>query len=171
MRRNLACFALGVYGLLLAAVTLGKTVMTIPGLWHRSHHHVRRLELIPFGEFTTARVWWGPWFDISVNIALFLPLGLLLAIVWHGQQRVRRRVIALCALASLTIESLQYLFQLGYTDIDDLIFNTLGAFLGYLMWQRWHVSARWAIAGTVGVSLVLLGLLGLGSSDFVLSLL
>ena len=62
------------------------------------------------------------------NIFWFLPFGLL----WRHRQR-KKRLLPLLFWAmslSLSIEFLQWLFLSGVPDVDDVLFNTLGAGLG-----------------------------------------
>ena len=64
---------------------------------------------------------------------------------------------------SLTLETAQYAFALGRTDIDDLLFNTLGALIGaaiaYWCGQRFFPVWRWLslAAAVVFIVLVILG--------------
>lgn len=68
-----------------------------------------------------------------LNVLLFLPLGLLLPVIWP---RLRRWWAAgLAGLAfSLLIEGSQLLND-RVTDLDDLTANLLGALLGYAAWR------------------------------------
>ena len=51
---------------------------------------------------------------------------------------------------SLGIEITQYIFSLGFSDVDDLVFNTLGASLGAFLVSRSGAKARlWAVR-TIG---------------------
>jgi len=64
------------------------------------------------------------------NIFLFMPLPFILAILF----KITRfsTIIFTGFLMSFTIELLQYIFDVGVADIDDLILNTLGTIFGYL---------------------------------------
>ncbi|CQR56581.1 VanZ family protein [Paenibacillus riograndensis] len=68
--------------------------------------------------------------NVVGNIAIFIPMGLLLPIII---KRRSRNVILGGILFSAFIEIIQFIFGLGSTDIDDLIFNTLGTITGYLL--------------------------------------
>jgi glycopeptide antibiotics resistance protein len=37
---------------------------------------------------------------------------------------------------SFTIEISQYVFRKGVTEVDDLILNTIGAIIGYLLYKK-----------------------------------
>ena len=64
---------------------------------------------------------------------------------------------------SLVLEVCQYAFALGRTDIDDLIFNTVGALIGAafarLCGERFFPVWRWLalVAAAVFLVLVILG--------------
>jgi glycopeptide antibiotics resistance protein len=70
------------------------------------------------------------------NIALFIPMGLLLPLVWHERRSALATISAALA-GSVTIEVIQYLQQsMGMkrsVDIDDVILNVVGASIGYLL--------------------------------------
>lgn len=79
-----------------------------------------------------------------LNVILFLPFGFLLPVIWE-----RFRTLLPAALAgllfSLAIE-LSQLFTFRVTDINDLIGNTLGTVLGFLLAKavnrRVHIMIR-----------------------------
>lgn len=66
------------------------------------------------------------------NILLFIPYGFLLGIVWKGEKRLLNY---LCAgfLTSFGIEVLQLISGRGVFQTDDLITNTIGAVVGYIL--------------------------------------
>ena len=67
-----------------------------------------------------------------LNIIMFLPLGLLIPCIWKKCRSITN-VTVTGFLLSLTIEISQ-MFNARATDIDDLIANTSGACLGYVIW-------------------------------------
>ncbi|GED59359.1 VanZ family protein [Brevibacillus formosus] len=73
-------------------------------------------------------------YNLIGNVMLFVPLGLLLPLIFMSFQSVHR-VFFLTLLASLIIETLQLLFSLGSFDVDDLLLNVLGGLLGYGMFR------------------------------------
>jgi glycopeptide antibiotics resistance protein len=85
------------------------------------------------------------------NLLLFLPLGILLPLVW-GRLRFGRGMKIAIALSS-GIEVVQYLsrpWSNRNPDVNDLILNVLGACLGLLVVYllRWRPGARPAEART-----------------------
>ena len=83
---------------------------------------------------------WAQFYNIVGNIVWFVPLGLALPQVFPNCRLWQ--VLLLGALLSVTIESLLYLFYTGISDIDDVIFNTLGAVTGWLMRSVCHLVLK-----------------------------
>ena len=123
----------------IAVATVGKPFIDIPGVIDASAHARRSLDLQMFNGFNNPHPWWGPWTNTFGNIALFMPLGACLVVLGQNSRRVRfgRGGTILLAMAlSLGIEITQYVFSLGFSDVDDLVFNTLGASLGAFLVSR-----------------------------------
>ena len=83
-----------------------------------------RLNLVPF-----VRMWASP-VEAVLNIFLLMPWGFILPLLFKRFRDGRRTILAGLEL-SLFIELAQ-LFS-GHTDTDDLILNTFGAWIGYLL--------------------------------------
>lgn len=66
------------------------------------------------------------------NVACFMPLGFVLPILSLRKWGVIRITIV-SFLASLAIEITQLVTKLGSCDVDDIILNTLGGLLGYIL--------------------------------------
>ena len=64
-----------------------------------------------------------------MNMALFYPGGLLLAAILPKERRIPITVVILL-LYSISIELIQQALNLGRGEIDDVLHNTLGAWLG-----------------------------------------
>ncbi len=77
--------------------------------------------------------YWNYWNNIFGNIAIFLPLPILLASVTG--LRSRWALFGCGVAVSVLIELSQYVFHVGITDIDDVIFNSIGAGLGVGLWE------------------------------------
>lgn len=72
----------------------------------------------------------------ALNIILFIPLGFILPLLW-SRFRSRKRIILAGFLFSLAIE-LSQLLNYRITDVDDLIMNSLGTWLGYELVMFFH---------------------------------
>lgn len=89
--------------------------------------------LTPFATFTAALQQPELYREMLMNIFLFFPLGLTLSNAlpqkWHRWVRIILTTLIGCIL-SAGIEYAQYRYALGLAEVDDVICNTLGAFLG-----------------------------------------
>ena len=89
--------------------------------------------LTPFATFTAALQQPELYREMLMNIFLFFPLGLTLSNAlprkWHRWGRIALTTLVGCAL-SAGIEYTQYRYALGMAEVDDVICNTLGAFIG-----------------------------------------
>lgn len=71
--------------------------------------------------------------NIYGNVLLFIPYGIILPFI--KRKRKVLGVIFSTMMFSITIELLQYIFKVGVFDIDDIILNTLGGFVGYIVYK------------------------------------
>jgi glycopeptide antibiotics resistance protein len=82
-----------------------------------------------------------------INLALFLPFGALTSFALRPERRgVWSRVLISCAgglALSVGIEMVQFVLSSRTTDIDDVIFNSLGALSGALLGQLCAVVLRY----------------------------
>ncbi|WP_161629625.1 VanZ family protein [Saccharomonospora iraqiensis] len=79
---------------------------------------------------------------LLLNVALFVPLGI--AVSAHhiaGGLDARAAAPLAGATLSLIVESAQYALARGVTSVDDLVANTLGAWLGWLIACRTRRAA------------------------------
>ncbi len=70
------------------------------------------------------------WANVLLNVAMFVPLGVLLPALWKRFRKWYTAVPAGFGL-SLLIELIQFAVGGGICDVDDLFANTLGAALGW----------------------------------------
>ena len=133
MRRRDLC---GV--LLLLVYFLGVGLVTGPSLYQLLVWHLPtpRLELVPFSDIIS--VWTdtsspglGAFANIVGNLALLAPLGFLLPLFWRYFHSIKHTVLFAAGL-SLSIELIQ-LVAGGVTSVDDLVLNTAGAAIGFLL--------------------------------------
>ncbi|MGD7044668.1 VanZ family protein [Jeotgalibacillus proteolyticus] len=74
--------------------------------------------------------------NLGLNVLLFVPFGFFLSLkISSLQNKITLIVILTGLLLSLFIEVFQFSIPMGRSaDIDDLILNTIGAFIGYIIW-------------------------------------
>lgn len=75
------------------------------------------------------------WFDIIKivlgNVVMFIPFGFL-GWVFPQLNNLKRLIITFVS-TIVIVEALQYFSRLGVFDVDDVILNTFGVFLGFLI--------------------------------------
>lgn len=109
--------------------------------------------LIPFGN-TYEYIVGSDKFNMDIiinntlgNILIFIPLGIFLPILFK-KYKTFTQVFVSSIIISFTIEVLQFFLQIGQFDIDDVILNTVGGAVGYLiikLLMRVAKLSRWTI--------------------------
>ena len=64
-----------------------------------------------------------------MNLVVFIPVGLLIGVVF--QQRKWWKILIIGCGISIVIETFQFLFMKGFSELDDVMHNTLGCMIGY----------------------------------------
>lgn len=75
---------------------------------------------------------WAVTANLLGNIAGFVPFGMILPLINRNTRGIFFITFSGFAL-SLCVETLQLITKLGCFDVDDLVMNTLGAAIGYLI--------------------------------------
>ena len=114
-------------------------------LFSRPPGSERSLNLVPFatisqylvsGSSGVRRFAFG---NVAGNVLLFIPLG---AYVSALTKSTVARTMLVVASASVAVEILQGVFALGASDIDDVILNCLGGFIGTQLFLLLRVMLR-----------------------------
>ena len=127
----------GVLSVLFVAVLLYITVAS------RSGAQRRDLVFRPLYSFYLARTVTREYYrSMLMNVFLFFPLGLMLpfALPERGHPVLCSLLIGIGL--SVCFEAIQYVFALGWTEIDDVIMNTLGVLIGGLSFPTTQVFVR-----------------------------
>ena len=114
-----------VFGLSTAIILYATILTRTPGNYE--------VILPPFATFTAAQQQPELYREMLMNVFLFFPLGLTLSNAlpqkWHRWGRIALTTLVGCIL-SAGIEYAQYRYALGMAEVDDVICNTLGTFIG-----------------------------------------
>lgn len=70
--------------------------------------------------------------EVIYNILIFIPYGILISIAKENKSILNR--IFQIFLTSLVFETLQFVFMIGSSDVNDLITNTLGGVIGIVIY-------------------------------------
>lgn len=103
-------------------------VMTLFG---REMGETRSYRLLPFESYGVA------FFEgnieillqIVVNIAMYVPLSILLPVCFRWFERYRN-VVLVVTISSLAVELIQVIFKMGMFEVDDVISSVLGTLIG-----------------------------------------
>lgn len=88
----------------------------------------RNLNLVPFLGVSQSNVR-----EMIDNFVVFIPFGLLLCVNFKKVSLWRK--LAFVFIFSLGVEILQFIFAIGTTDVTDVITNTLGGFVGLVLYD------------------------------------
>ncbi len=79
-----------------------------------------------WGDYPQSRAY------VIENVIMFIPLGILVPAIWD-KMRIFYRCLILAVISTVSIETMQLLTQRGYCQLDDVVMNTLGAIIGYII--------------------------------------
>ena len=72
--------------------------------------------------------------NLGFNILLFVPFGFFLSLIMSSNKKSVFKIILMGLFLSLCIEVIQFVVPMGRSaDVDDLILNTVGTYLGYII--------------------------------------
>ena len=101
------------------------------------------------------------WKNSFLNVLLFVPLGTMLPILWN-RFRLQYNVLLFGFGVSLAIE-LSQMLTFRTTDVNDLITNTLGTYIGFLsakvLLKRFHPAGNGTTGELVSVCCVTLAIM------------
>jgi len=104
------------------------------GWWHRVLLRVQtkeRINLHPFLMFKQFRL---ASTQVIGNLVMLLPLAIYIPLLFPRLSGFFR-VFIICLCASISIELMQLITSVRSTDIDDVILNTSGAVIGYVLYK------------------------------------
>lgn len=118
-----------VYFYIVAVLTV--TIMpVIENIKYIGSFPYRYMRLIPFDDYNCGRV--AAFKQIVLNTVMFIPFGFLLPLI---RKHNLLTVTLLSAAFSVFIEVFQpFISAVRYSDITDVITNTLGGIIGYLLY-------------------------------------
>ncbi|KRN29259.1 hypothetical protein IV38_GL000141 [Lactobacillus selangorensis] len=128
-----------IYLLLLFTLTVFRGIYFPWQIDWSQHQQLWQINTIPLRE--TLKLWQGKskldfFYNLFGNIVWFVPFGFLFPRLKQDKRRGAIQTIFLGACLSLSIETLQFFINTGVADVDDLIFNTIGAAVGYWLYRK-----------------------------------
>ena len=113
--------------------------MFFADLWGRTQISAEySYNLVPFREIRRYLMYWDRigiahvLLNLGGNVIGFMPLGFCIPLLYRYHRSIP--VILICSfLFSAGIELIQLLTRVGSCDIDDVILNTAGGLIGYIL--------------------------------------
>lgn len=93
----------------------------------REKKDVAQISMTPIWEYSSLN--YNQIVEAILNVLLFVPLGFLAGAAIRRKRFLK--TVGLCCGISVAIELLQLITRRGVCNIDDVIHNTLGCFIGY----------------------------------------
>ena len=81
------------------------------------------------------------WLQIIMNIAMYIPIGFALPGCFRTIDRLWK-VLALVLICSVGIEAIQYIFSIGYSEVDDVMNNLFGTLVGYALYMGFEKCCK-----------------------------
>lgn len=125
MKKNFLAVMFVVYFLILTWIIVFKMSFSLEELGH-----IRSLNLIPLkgSVIVNGKLDAG---EILQNVIAFIPLGVFIRAL-AGKRNLSREIAA-AALISIAYETLQFILEIGRTDITDVLANTIGGIIGIMV--------------------------------------
>lgn len=128
IKNSIAGLMLSIYMVALLRIT------GITGI--KFHFGFYNMNLIPFTDMSKGSI-----LMIILNLLLFVPYGTLIPIVLKKIKWNWKKVMMIGFVTTFSIEALQ-LFGGRFAEIDDIIANTLGATLGFVLYSRVFIKCQ-----------------------------
>lgn len=111
-------------------------------------------QLVPFGSIQEyLHMGGGSAFrNLAGNIVAFIPYGIYLQVL-KKDKRMGINVL-IVAVTSIAVELVQALLRVGVTDIDDVLLNTLGGFIGILICRLIYRLAKEDIRAKTAITIL-----------------
>lgn len=96
-------------------------------VFFRTPGDTRQYDFQPFWSYSRPDLF----VENLMNVVVFIPVGLLICIAF--KQMIWWKVLLIGCGISVTIETLQFFLMRGFSEFDDVMHNTLGCLIGWLL--------------------------------------
>ncbi len=96
-------------------------------VFFRTTSELRKYDIHPFWSYDRPELL----VENIMNVVVFIPVGLLLCIAFK-QMTWWKALLMGCGI-SVTIEALQFFFMRGFSEVDDVMHNSVGGLAGFLI--------------------------------------
>lgn len=107
---------------------------------YRSYSGIRRYNLYPFKTIVDYFMNSGKYsfhvlfINLAANIVTFIPLGFFVSLLFKRFNNIIIIVVSSIIITTV-IETMQFVFNVGVFDIDDIILNTSGCIIGFIFYK------------------------------------
>ena len=107
---------------------------------YRSYSSVRRYNIYPFNTIMNYFInsdkfsFHIIFINLVANIVTFIPLGFFTSLLFKRLNKVITITI-FSVLTVSSIEAIQFIFNVGVFDVDDIILNSLGCIIGFTFYK------------------------------------
>ena len=91
-------------------------------------------EIKRFKGMLNGDMWYQAVINLAGNVICFVPIGLVLPLTGYYWKHFHR-VFVFTITFSLVIEFTQLICKVGSFDVDDIILNTIGGVVGYIIYK------------------------------------
>jgi glycopeptide antibiotics resistance protein len=107
------------------------------GWWDKMNHRIDTHDHVNFTLFSTIDRYDNFDKQVAGNFIMLLPLGIYLPLLYKKLRKLSGffAVLLISFLVSVGIEILQLATSYRSTDVDDIMLNTMGACLGFIIYQ------------------------------------
>lgn len=106
---------------------------------YRTTSELRKYDFHPFWSYDRPDLL----IENIMNVIVFIPIGMILGSLLRVKGSCLVVLLIGCSI-SVTIEALQFCFMRGFSEVDDVMHNTLGCVLGYIL----VLGARFVVKGS-----------------------
>ena len=104
------------------------------GWWHKLLHRIQTKDKINLQPFLMFKQFQIASTQVIGNLVMLLPLGIYIPLLFPRLAGFFK-VCIICLSVSVSIELMQLITNARSTDIDDVILNTSGAIVGYIIYK------------------------------------
>ncbi len=120
------------YFLLMAKILLFKNVPPTE-IFGSDRHISRQLAIIPFQsimKYYNSGNLWASVLNVIGNVVIFIPFGVYLML--YTKRNTTNKAVTTVFFTSLMVEVTQFVLDIGIADVDDIILNVIGGFIGII---------------------------------------
>jgi glycopeptide antibiotics resistance protein len=106
-------------------------------VFYRTTSELRKYDFHPFWSYKAIQEGRADLLPENImNVVVFVPVGFLLGFRIQDSSFTIRKALLVALMGcgiSVTIEALQFLLKRGFSEVDDVMHNTLGCAIGFLI--------------------------------------